>query len=246
MVCASSAPPVAGPATTSVFSCEVARDHVEQILRQPPDRRRMPEQLVRVQVDAAVEAVAVVEMPVGHQDPERLHVLAGALARDEMAVGHVLGGRLRAVESAGAGVAAGIGNRSGDGHGGEGADAGHVRVGVDDAAADDGGGDAALQRPAAERRVLRLRDEPRRIDGDAEVGRQDRRRRRRAPGVSAPPATPRIRAGFTDSSSTKRVSVIRPGCTRRSNVSGTHVSRPTMPNGARSNSTRFSSAWCGA
>ena len=46
---------------------------------------------------------------------------------------------------------------------------------------------------------------------------------------------------FTDHSSTKRRSAMRPGCTRRSKVSDTAVSSPTIPNGARSNSTPFSS-----
>ena len=66
------------------------------------------------------------------------------------------------------------------------------------------------------------------------------------PSASVPPGTPRMRAGFTDSSSTIRDSVIRPVCTSRSNTIGTAVSSPTIPNGARSNSTIFSSAWCGA
>ena len=173
---------------------QIARDHVEQILGQPPDRRRMPEQLVRVQVDAAVEAVAVVEVPVGHQDPERLHVLAGALARDEVAVGHVSwwtasGRRERAWLQAWR-------HRSGDGHGGEGARPRHVRVGVDDAAADDGGGDAALaatsrrtacsstSRRAAPRSMVTPRSGAR-IDDVGRLRRASARRRRRrgsAPG----------------------------------------------------------------
>ena len=41
-----------------------------------------------------------------------------------------------------------------------------------------------------------------------------------------------MRAGFTDSSSTSRASVITPACTRRSRHSDTAVSRPVMPNGA--------------
>ena len=39
---------------------------------------------------------------------------------------------------------------------------------------------------------------------------------------------------------------IRPGRTSRSRQSPTAVSRPTIPNGATANGTRFSSTWCGA
>ena len=58
-----------------------------------------------------------------------------------------------------------------------------------------------------------------------------------APSASEPPGTRRIRAGFTDSSSTSRDSEMTPACTSRSKHSDTAVSRPVMPNGARSNST---------
>ena len=72
-MCASSAPPVAGPATTSVCSSTDAGQHVEQILREAPDRRRMAEQLMRIEVHAAVIAVAEIEVPVEHQ-----HLVAAA------------------------------------------------------------------------------------------------------------------------------------------------------------------------
>src|SRR5262245_18155858 len=62
-----------------------------------------------------------------------------------------------------------------------------------------------------------------------------------APSESVPPGTFRMRAGLTDSSSTTRDKRIRPACTRRSSESGTAVSRPMMPKGARSYSTFFSS-----
>ena len=62
-----------------------------------------------------------------------------------------------------------------------------------------------------------------------------------APGASDPPGTRRIFAGFTDISSTIRDRLIRPVCTSLSSVIDTAVSSPTMPNGARSNSTFFSS-----
>ena len=60
---------------------ELARHHVEEILRESPDRRRMTEQLMRVQVDAAVVTVAVVEVPVHHQDPRLLQVPEGFLSK---------------------------------------------------------------------------------------------------------------------------------------------------------------------
>src|SRR5262245_490605 len=62
-----------------------------------------------------------------------------------------------------------------------------------------------------------------------------------APSDSVPPATRMIRAGFSDSSSIRRASDTTPACTSRSKQSDTAVSSPVIPNGARSNSTRFSS-----
>src|SRR4029453_10376440 len=62
-----------------------------------------------------------------------------------------------------------------------------------------------------------------------------------APSESVPPGTFKMRAGLTDSSSTILDRRMRPVCTRRSSESGTAVSRPTMPKGARSYSTFFSS-----
>ena len=62
-----------------------------------------------------------------------------------------------------------------------------------------------------------------------------------APSLSDPPSTRRMRAGLTDISSTSRARLTTPPCTRRSSDSAIAVSRPTMPNGARSNSTFFSS-----
>ena len=75
-----------GPGDDLGLERDLARQDVEQILREPPDRRRRAKELVRVQIDAAVIAVAVVEVTVGHEHAERLHVLAGALAGDEMAI----------------------------------------------------------------------------------------------------------------------------------------------------------------
>ena len=76
MVCASSAPPVAGPATTSVRSTKLRRQDVDQVLRESPDRRRISEQLVRVQVDAAVVTVAVVEVAARMSTPDSCSVLS--------------------------------------------------------------------------------------------------------------------------------------------------------------------------
>jgi hypothetical protein len=47
---------------------DLGRQQIDQVLRKSPDRRRVAEQLVRIEVDAAVIAVAVVEMPIQHQD----------------------------------------------------------------------------------------------------------------------------------------------------------------------------------
>ena len=54
---------------------------IEQILREPPDRRRVTEQLVRIQIDAAVEAVAVVEVAVPHQHFELFQLSQRLLAQ---------------------------------------------------------------------------------------------------------------------------------------------------------------------
>jgi hypothetical protein len=43
------------------------RQDVEQVLGKTPDRRRVPEQLMRVQIQRAVIAVAEIEVPVQHQ-----------------------------------------------------------------------------------------------------------------------------------------------------------------------------------
>jgi hypothetical protein len=43
------------------------RDDVEQVLRKPPDRRRLTKQLVRIQIRLAVIAIAVIEMAIQHQ-----------------------------------------------------------------------------------------------------------------------------------------------------------------------------------
>ena len=53
---------------------QLAGQHVEQILRQPPDRRRVQEQLVRIQVGPAVIAVAVVVVAGLHQHAELLEL----------------------------------------------------------------------------------------------------------------------------------------------------------------------------
>ena len=50
------------------MTTQLSRGQVEQILRKAPDGRGMPEQLVRVHVDAAVIAVPVVEVALDHED----------------------------------------------------------------------------------------------------------------------------------------------------------------------------------
>jgi len=47
---------------------ELGRQQIDQVLRKSPDGRRMAEQLVRIEVDTAVIAVAVIEVPIQHQD----------------------------------------------------------------------------------------------------------------------------------------------------------------------------------
>ena len=124
----------------------------------------------------------------------------------------------------------------------------HRGIGVHRPAADDRRRDAAAQLPAVERRVLRLRPQRRRagssprasgastvMSAGAPAGERCRRARRR------------MRAGFTDSSSTSRGERDQPAVHQAIEARATRtVSSPTMPNGARSNSTCFSSAWCGA
>ncbi len=57
------------------------RDDVEEVLRQAPDRRRVTKQLMRIQIDAPVKSVVVVEMPVAHEHFEVLQFLQRLLAR---------------------------------------------------------------------------------------------------------------------------------------------------------------------
>ena len=68
----------------------------------------------------------------------------------------------------------------------------------------------------------------------------------REPGASVPPSTFKIRAGPEESSSTIRGSVRMPGRTSRSRQIETAVSSPTIPKGAESKSSSFSSWWWGA
>ena len=99
-MCASSAPPITGPATTSVDATIVVGQDVDQILREPPDERRLPEDAVRIQIHAAVVAVAVVEVPVEHEHFEllqRCRAPAGAVRRgcvsSVLGLGHSSGRR---------------------------------------------------------------------------------------------------------------------------------------------------------
>ena len=56
------------------------RTIVDEILGETPDRRGVAEQLVRVQIHAAVVSVAVVEVPVPHEDFELLQLPERLLA----------------------------------------------------------------------------------------------------------------------------------------------------------------------
>ena len=61
------------------FLDELGRHDVDQILRDAPDRRRRLEQLVRVEIEPAVEAVAVVEVALHHHlEPAHVFERAGA------------------------------------------------------------------------------------------------------------------------------------------------------------------------
>src|SRR5262249_61590689 len=54
---------------------QIGGHEIDEILREPPDRRRVAEELVRVEVHAAVVAVAVVEVAVEHEHLRMLEVL---------------------------------------------------------------------------------------------------------------------------------------------------------------------------
>src|SRR3954452_8988979 len=60
---------------------ELGRQDVQKILGKAPDGRRMSKQLMWIEVDAPVIAVAVVEMPVDHQDLQLLQILQRFLAK---------------------------------------------------------------------------------------------------------------------------------------------------------------------
>jgi hypothetical protein len=51
---------------------------IEQVLSEPPDGGGIPEQLMRIQIGRTVIAVAVVEMPIVHQDFEASEFVEGA------------------------------------------------------------------------------------------------------------------------------------------------------------------------
>ena len=195
---------------------QLARQDVEQILREPPDRRRIAEQLVRVQVDAAVKAVAVIEVPVLHQHFDVLQLLQRLPAQLVLVL------RLTTCLIA-----------------------------------------SVTRHCVAAPPTMVAATPPLRVQPSNGVFFDFERELRAlivtvmsgarmvmsagAPSASVPPGrcmhARRIGRQQLDH---PRQTLIRPVCTSRSNTSGTAVSRPTMPNGARSNSTIFSSAWCGA
>jgi len=62
------------------LSQELRRQDVDQILREAPDDGRLTEQLMRVQVDTPVVAVAEVEVAVAHQHVVLLQLAQRLLA----------------------------------------------------------------------------------------------------------------------------------------------------------------------
>ncbi len=213
-----------GPATTSVAVNDRLGQHVDAVLGEPPDQRRLPEDPVRVQVHAAVISVAVVEVPVEHEHfvflklGQRLRGVRTSSARDDHLV-RVQNAARRAAR-----------RRSRTA----------TRPPTMVAAT------APLSVQPSNGRVLRLRPER---------GRPNRRTGSPAPGSSGRPGRPQracrpgrpaAARGSPTAAPPAAADRSRPACTSRSRHSGTAVSSPTMPNGARSNSSAFSSAWCGA
>jgi hypothetical protein len=60
---------------------EIARHQIDEVLGKAPDRRRGSKELVRVEVDASVVAVPVVEVAVDHQHPRLPQVVQRLLAQ---------------------------------------------------------------------------------------------------------------------------------------------------------------------
>lgn len=59
---------------------EVVREDLNQVLRQPPDERRLPEDPVRIEVRAAMIPIAVVEVSVAHQHFKLSEIVEGLAA----------------------------------------------------------------------------------------------------------------------------------------------------------------------
>ena len=57
-----------------------AGQHVDQILREAPDRRRLPEELMWIEIHTAVIAVPEIEVPIEHQHFVVLQILERLLA----------------------------------------------------------------------------------------------------------------------------------------------------------------------
>ena len=187
--------------------------NVDQILGKAPDRRRLSEKLMRVQVDTAVIAVAEIEVPVEHQHLVALQILESFLANV-----------VSFVHASPAVVT--VSSRRRDSY---------TPYGLHD-----GRGDSSAQFPAIERRVLRPRSHLRRADSDFEIGREDGdiRRATRRQRSSRDAKDPRRTSGHQLDQSREPDQA---GMHQPIEASGTAVSSPTIPNGARSNSTLFSS-----
>src|SRR5439155_14169861 len=193
---------------------EIVRQEIDQILSEAPDRRRVAKKLMRVHIDAAVIPVPVVEVSVEHQHFGLLQIAERFVANVRVSVHQLLIHPYNTRRTSSFTYTARPPTI--------------VAAAPPRSCQPSNGVFRDLDRiRAAETRTAR--------SGATIVMSAG------APGASEPPATPRILAGFTDSSSTRRASDTRPACTSRSRQSDTAVSRPVIPNGARSNSTCFSS-----
>ena len=116
------------------------REHVEQVLGETPDRRGIPKELMRIQIDRTVESVPEIEVPIEHQHFVLLQVLQRLLAYLVSSVHNESRSRsnssTRSMHT-------------------------QLRIRVDEyrAAADDRRRHPSTQLPPVERRVLRLRSQ---------------------------------------------------------------------------------------
>src|SRR6185503_5116574 len=194
------------------------RQDLDEILRQPPDQRRVPEDPVRVEIHGTVKAVPVVKVSVEHE-----HFV---LAKISQGVGAQFFSTIHQTLNA---VATGIRPEFVY------TTTPPTMVAATEPLSVHPSKGVFFDFDTSDRAWIVTS-----VSGDSTV------RSAGAPSAIVPPGSPSTRAGLADSSSTNLGMLTTPACTRRSRQSGTAVSSPTMPNGARSNSSAFSSAWCGA